>query len=389
MRIALLGTRGVPAAYSGFETAVENIGTRLAARGHDVTVYCRPHMVEGRHSVYRGMRLVYLPTIASKHLDTFVHTFLSTLHMAAVVRPDVALYFIAGNSPFALLGRLLGVPSVLNVDGLDSRRAKWSGPARRYLRWTERNAPRLATCVVTDSRVVQRLYREAYEAETEYIPYGAELPTPTSLSHLERLGLPPRGYVLFVGRLVPENNAHVLVEAFQGLDTDLRLVIVGDAPYADDYQVALRAARDPRLLFTGYLFGEGYRQLTHNAAIVVLPTEVGGTHPVLLEAMAAGNCVVVNDHAPNLEVIGDAGLAYSGAGGAEALREVLRGLLEHPDRIEALRRSAAARATDLYSWDAVTAAYERLAEAVRRRSSAPAPSSAPPSSPTGQSRAPV
>lgn len=378
MKIALLGTRGVPAAYSGFETAVENLGTRLAARGHEVTVYCRPHMVEGRYAVYRGMRLVYLPTVASKHLDTFVHTFLSTVHMAAVVRPDVALYFIAGNSPFALLSRSLGIPSVLNVDGLDSRRAKWSGPAKRYLRWAERNAPRFATRVITDSRQLQRLYREEHGAETEYIAYGAEVPDTASLSHLERLGLRPRGYVLFVGRLVPENNAHVLVEAFAALDTDLRLVIVGDAPYADDYQAALRATTDPRVLFTCYLFGEGYHELARNAAIFVVPTEVGGTHPVLVEAMAAGNCVVVNDHPPNLEVIGDAGVAYSGAGGAPALREVLRDLLGRPDRIAALRAAAAERAAELYSWDAVTDAYERLADAVRRHSRAPAPTSRPP-----------
>ena len=151
VRLALVGTRGVPAAYSGFETAVENIGRRLAARGHDVTVYCRPHMVEGRYDRYEGMRLVYLPTVRSKHLDTFVHTFISTVHMALFVRPNAAVYFIAGNSPFALLSRLLGVPSILNVDGLDSRRAKWSGSAKYYLRWAERNASRFATRVITDS----------------------------------------------------------------------------------------------------------------------------------------------------------------------------------------------------------------------------------------------
>jgi glycosyltransferase involved in cell wall biosynthesis len=375
----MLGTRGVPAAYSGFETAVENLGARLAARGHDVTVYCRPHAVAERYKVYRGMRLVYLPTVRSKHLDTFVHTFVSTLHMVFSGRPDVAYYFIAGNSPFAGLSRLLGVPSILNVDGLDSRRAKWSSTAKTYLRWAERNAPRLATRVITDSRVLQRLYREEYGAETEFIPYGADVPAGESLEHLERLGLQPRGYLLFVGRLVPENNAHVLLEAFAGLDTGLRLVVVGDAPYADEYQARLRATRDPRVVFTGYVFGEGYHELARNAALFVVPTEVGGTHPVLLEAMAAGNCVVVNDHAPNLEVIGEAGVAYSAAGGAAALRQVLEELLAAPARVEALRRAAAARAAALYSWDAVTGSYERLAAAVRRRTTTPPTSSAPPS----------
>ncbi len=366
MKLALLGTRGVPAAYSGFETAVENIGRRLAGRGHDVTVYCRPHMVEGHYERYLGMRLVYLPTVRSKHLDTFVHSCISTLHMALVVRPDAAVYFIAGNSPFALLSRLLGIPSILNVDGLDSRRAKWSGPAKYYLRWAERNAPRFATRVITDSLVLQRVYREQYGAETTFIPYGAEIPETAAVDQLERFGLSPRGYVLFVGRLVPENNAHVLLEAFEGLATDLKLVIVGDAPYADAYRESVRSSHDPRVVHTGYVFGDGYHQLARNAAVFVVPTEVGGTHPVLIEAMAAGNCVVVNDHEPNLEVIGDAGVSYRGEGGADALRTVLRELLADPDRIAALRTAAAARARALFSWEAVTDAYERLSVSVAR-----------------------
>jgi len=361
MKLALLGTRGVPAAYSGFETAVEHIGRRLVERGHEVTVYCRPHMVEGRYDRYLGMRLVYLPTIRSKHLDTFVHTFLSTLHMALFVRPDAAYYFISGNSPFALLSRLLGIPSILNVDGLDSERAKWSGAARYYLRWAERNSPRFATRVITDSRVVQRWYRDEHGAETTFIPYGADVVETDAVDHLERFGLSPDGYILFVGRLVPENNAHVVLEAFEGLDTQLKLVIVGDACYADTYREALVAAAGPAVHFTGYMFGDGYHQLVRNAAISVVPTEVGGTHPVLIEAMAAGNCVVVNDHEPNLEVLGEAGVSYCGAGGPAALRAVLEELLGDPPKVERLRVAAAKRASELFSWDNVTDAYERLA----------------------------
>jgi len=374
VKIALVGTRGVPAAYSGFETAVENIGARLVARGHDVTVYCRPHMVEGRYRTYRGMRLVYLPTVASKHLDTFVHTFLSTLHLAFLRRPDVAFYFIAGNSPFAGLCKALGVPCALNVDGLDSPRGKWGGGARRYLRWTERNAPRLASAVITDSRNLQEHYRTEFGAETCYIPYGAEMDDGSGedLAQLARLGLESRGYILFVHRLVPENNAHVLVDAYRRLATGLKLVVVGDAPYADAYQAELRALaaqanseEGERVLLPGYVFGEGFRALARNAAVFVVPTEVGGTHPVLLEAMAAGNAIVVNDHAPNLEVVGDAAASYRGAEGAAGLAAVLRDLLADPARMEDLRRRARERAR-LYSWEAVTDAYERLAVQLAR-----------------------
>jgi Glycosyltransferase len=366
MKFALLGTRGVPASYSGFETAVEAVGTRLAARGHDVTVYCRPHAVAAHYRSYRGMRLVHLPTIATKHLDTFVHTLLSTLHMAFAVRPDVALYFIVGNAPSAALSRMLGIPTILNVDGLDSERAKWSGPAKSYLRWAQRNARRCADRLVTDSEVLQRIYRERYGAVTEFIPYGADMTGPDSGRYLARFGLRRRGYILFVGRLVPENNAHVLLEAFTALETDLQLVVVGDAPYEARYQDGLRAAfgSDPRVVFTGYLFDEGYRELARNAEIFVVPSEVGGSHPVLLEAICAGNCVVVNDHEPNLEVLGDAGLSYPGAEGAAGLRRALQGLIDHPQRIVELRAAALERARSLHSWDVVTDAYERLARTV-------------------------
>ena len=364
MKIAMLGTRGLPASYSGFETAVENIGSRLVVRGHEVTVYCRPHMVKGRYDRYKGMKLVYIPTIRNKYLDTFVHSLLCTLHMALAVRPDVALYFIAGNSPFAGLSRLLGVPSIINVDGLDSQRAKWPAAAKAHLRWAEQSAPRLATRTITDSRVVQKLYRESYGADTEFIPYGSSLEGEDTGEYLERFALSPRGYLLFVGRLVPENNAHVLVEAFAGLRTDLKLVVVGDASYADDYQRELRACADEQVVFTGYLFGDGYRELLRNAAVVVAATEVGGTHPVIAEALGAGNCVVVNDHAPNLEVIGDAGVSYRGADGAVGLRRVLQALLDDPGAVASYRERAAARALAEYSWDAVTLRYEELAEAV-------------------------
>jgi len=364
MKIALLGTRGVPAAYSGFETLVEAVGQRLAARGHDVTVYCRPHMVSGRYASYKGMRLVYLPTIANKYLDTIVHTLVCTLHMAVRRRPDVAVYFIAGNGPLAALSRVMGIPSIINVDGLDSRRAKWNRAARVYLRWTERNAPRFADATITDSRSVQTLYRNEYGVETHFIPYGSDMEGEDTGEHLVGLGLEPGRYILFVGRLVPENNAHVLVEAFEGLDTDLKLVIVGDAPYMEEYHAALHATKDERVVFAGYVFGDGYRELSRNAALFVAPTEVGSTHPVIVEAMAAGNCVVVNDYEPNLETIGDAGVSYPGAEGAVGLRRVMAELLDDPERRERFRELARERARTVYSWDTVTEAYERLARDV-------------------------
>ncbi len=355
----MLGTRGVPASYSGFETCVEELGSRLVQRGHEVTVYCRTHHVTYAEPTYKGMRLIKLPTIANKYLDTIVHSFLSSLH-ALTQGYDIALYFIAGNSLVTWIPRLAGQATVLNVDGLDWKRQKWPALARRYIRFAERMAGYLPTAIVTDSRAVQRYYRQVYGAESTYIAYGADVPRRPPGEYLARYGLEPGGYVLFVGRLVPENCAHHLVGAFAGLDTELKCVIVGDAPYAEAYITDLKARAGSNVIFTGYLIGEGYHEQGSNAYMFVQTSEVGGTHPALVEAMAFGNCVVVNGTEENRETIGDAGFAYDSAQGAAALRLFLQRLLDNPALVTEYRRRAEERAAGLYNWEAVTDHYEAL-----------------------------
>ena len=363
MRIAILGTRGIPASYSGFETAAEQLASRLTARGHEVVVYCRPHVVDRRLREWKGARLVHLPTIRNKYLDTFAHTLLSSLHAARRLEPDVALFFIAGNSPMCMVTRGADIPTIITVDGLDSDRTKWPPVAKAYLRFAERNAPRWADTAITDSHAVARVFAQRYDEEIGVVPYGVDAPGEVGTATLERLGLEPRRYVLFVGRLEPENNPHVLVEAFARIPTErtrgMKLVVVGGAPYADDYIRQVHRSGDPRVVFPGYVFGADYWALQRNAYAFCAPTEVGGTHPVILEAMAAGNCVIVNDHAPNLETVADAGLTFSGAEGVPALAAVLDRVLADPELVEDYRCRATERARE-YSWDAVTDQYEQL-----------------------------
>jgi glycosyltransferase involved in cell wall biosynthesis len=361
MKIAMLGTRGIPASYSGVETCVEQLGARLVERGHQVTVYCRSHHITYADNHYKGMRLIKLPTITNKYFDTIVHSFISSLH-ALPRRYDIGLYFIAGNSPTTWIPRLVGTRTILNVDGLDWKREKWPAFAKKYIQFAEYLATKLPNSYVTDSRVVQGYYRDRYGNEPPYIPYGSEVTIAPPGEVLARHGLEPGKYVLFVGRLVPENCAHHLVEAFRGINTDLKCAIVGDAPYAESYQAQLRALAgdDLRIIFTGYVFGQGYHELGSNAAIFVETSSVGGTHPALVEAMAFGNRVVVNDTPENLETIAHAGFAYDGKRGAASLREVLTRLLGEPDRVAEYRGRARERARVTYSWEMVTDSYERL-----------------------------
>ncbi len=361
MRIAFLGIRGIPAAYSGFETCAEQLGQRLVQRGHQVTVYCRSHHItyEGTH--YKGIRLIKLPTITNKYLDTIVHSFISSLH-AVTQRYDVALYFIAGNSPVTWIPRLVGTKTILNVDGLDWRREKWPSLARKYIQLAEYLATFLPNRFLTDSMQVQQFYKKRFNCEPAYIPYGSDVEIAPPGDVLKQYGLEARKYILFVGRLVPENSAHHLVEAFRDIETDLKCVIVGDAPYAEEYQTGLKklAEGDKRIIFTGYIFGRGYQELSSNAYIFVESSGVGGTHPALVEAMAFGNCVVVHDTPENLETIGEAGFAYDGKMGSSDLRRVLETLLKIPETVEAYRLKGRQRARAAYSWEAVTDAYEQL-----------------------------
>lgn len=367
MKIAILGTRGIPASYSGFETAVEQLASRLSARGHEVIVYCRPHVVDRNLKQYKGARLVHLRTVQNKYLDTFVHTFLSAIHVARVTKPDVALFFSAGNSPLCLITHGASIPSVINVDGLDSDRRKWPALAKAYLRFAERMAPRWSDAAITDSHAVADIFERRYGERIGVVPYGVEDPGYDGTETLERLGLEPRNYVLFVGRLEPENNPHLLVEAFSRLASrkirGMKLAIVGGAPYADDYIRQVMRSADPRVVFPGYVFGRGYWELQRHAYIFCAPTEVGGTHPVILEAMAAGNCVLVNDHRPNAETVGDAGIYFSGRRGVDDLVVQLERLLGDPALVDEYRSRALERARR-YSWESVTDQYEALLTAV-------------------------
>ena len=228
LKIAFLGTRGIPASYSGFETCVEQLGRRLSARGHDVTVYCRTHHITYNKPSYLGMNLYKHGTIANKYLDTIVHSFFSSLH-SLTCKYDIAIYFIAGNSPVTWIPRIVGTKTILNVDGLDWKREKWPALAKIYIQFAEYLATILPNAYITDSRVVQGYYKDRFGSTPPYIPYGSEVEIRPPGETLAKYNLQSRKYFLFVGRLVPENCAHHLIEAFRMLDTDMKCVIVGDA----------------------------------------------------------------------------------------------------------------------------------------------------------------
>ena len=358
MRIAILGTRGIPASYGGFETFAEHLARRLVLRGHDVTVYCRAHYVSPRQLEYHGVKLKVLPTIRHKYFDTVVHTFLSAIH-AVSGRFDAALICNCANAPFSPILRLTGTPVAINVDGLEHKRKKWGSLARRYYRFAEYLSTLLPNEIVTDAKVIQDYYLEQHNASSTMIAYGSEVERRPDRESVRKWRVEPNRYVLYVSRLEPENNAHLVIEAFKKVRTAYRLLIVGDAPYAEQYISSLKAqARgDKRIVFTGFVFGQDYRALQQNAYCYVHATEVGGTHPALLEAMGYGNCVLTLATPENMEVVGDAGVPYADE---FDLTEKLQRVLRDGSLVQAYRNRAQQRVQTHYDWDAVVDQYEQL-----------------------------
>ncbi len=355
----MIGIKAIPARSGGFETAVDEISRGLVKSGHEVVVYNRSGMSEHPAKDYEGVRLVTLPTVKSKNFSTIVHAFVSTLHVI-FHRVDVVHYFVVGTALFAPIPRLFGMKVVCSVDGTDWQRTKWGRFARWYLRLSERLAVLFCHGIVGDSREVVRYYREVYSASPALITYGIRESTSEGLEWLDRFSLKPREYVLFVGRLVPENNIHHLIRAFEQTNTDKNLVIVGHDPWEKDYVRSLKSTVDPRIIFTGGVYGTGYAQLQRNSYLFVLPDEVGGTHPALVEAMGFGNCVLVNDTPSNLEVISEAGFSYRGSEGYKDLRQQLQTLLDNPDLVEEFRMKAEHRARSTYSWKDVVREHVQL-----------------------------
>lgn len=366
LRIALLGTRGIPASYGGFETFAEHLAVRLAARGHAVTVYGRAGNVDPAldGTLYRGVRLVVLPAPRRKYLETVVHTLSSARH-ARRAGFDVALVCNSANFLALPLLRAAGIKTALAVDGIESERRKWGVLGRNFYRLAALLVPRFSDVVIADCAVIEQHLRARGVANVVMIAYGATPPVSTATDELDRVGVTPGGYVLYVSRLEPENNADVVVRGFLASRVPYDLVVVGDAPYADEYKARLRAiaAGSARIRFAGGVYGRGYDELRAHAACYVQATDVGGTHPALLEAMAAGLPVIANDIPEHREVLGEAGWYYAKNDDADLSRR-LREVLAAPDAAaERDRRAAAARdrVRELYDWERVADAYEALA----------------------------
>jgi len=371
MRLAMIGTRGVPARYGGFETCVEEVGARLAEAGHDVVVYCRHGNGPSTDTPpsYRGMTLVHLPAVRHRALETLSHTAASVAHL--VTHPvDAVVLFNVGNAPLLPLLRARRLPVATHLDGLEWKRAKWAGIGSRYYRVAESLAVRWSDALIADAQGIRDYYVDRFGVYPEVIRYGAPIVTATRPERLADLDLQPRRYHLVVARLEPENNVHLIVEGHRASAAKLPLVVVGSVPYRSAYARMLPDRADDRVRFVGPVWDQSLLdELYANALTYAHGHSVGGTNPSLLRAIGAGTCTLAYDVSFNREVLAEAGWYWRDS--AELARLFERAEAE-PDRVLRRAPELRARARD-YDWDDVAARYEALCADLRGRRRATPP----------------
>lgn len=362
MKIAIIGSRGYPYVYSGYETFVSELSERLVRLGIGVTVYCHRNLFRERPKEVNGIRLVYIPTIEKKSLSQFIHSFQSMLH-ACFSRYDAILVVNSANGPFGLLTRIFGKRTAINVDGLEWLRPKWKGLGARYFHWASKVATRLYDRVITDSLAMQAIYREEFGSDSTMIAYGANIGPGADPKLLDKWQLRPRQYYLIVGRLIPDNNADLIVREFIASNSTKKLVIVGDVPYKDRYACAMRCQEDPRLVFTGYVTDrDELTSLYQHCHTYCHGHEFGGTNPALLQALANGCAVYALETVFNREMLAEGvyGLFFSKETGN--LKKMIQEMESQGELLSELRQKAPQRIRENYTWEKIVDQYCHLFE---------------------------
>ena len=365
LRIVMIGQKGLPATFGGIEHHVEEVGRRLAERGHHVTVFCRSSYGAARDAAYLGMELRNAPTLGTKHLDAIVHSASSTV-LGLLGGADIVHYHGIGPGLLSPVPHYLShAKVVLTIHGLDHQRGKWGHTAQAVLGVGHWMSGRVPDRTVVVSRALESHYLEHFTHGCDYIPNGVvEPPDLPARRIIDELGLTPGGYALFVGRLVPEKAPDQLLRAYRRVPGNLPLVVVGSSSFSDDYtgQVRDLAAQDPRVRLPGFAYGDLLAELYRHAAAFVQPSLLEGLPLTLLEAASHGTPVVASDIPPHLEVLGaDApGRRVFAVGDEAALAAALTTSLSAPPQERAGAAGLRRHVLDTYRWDAVVDQLEQL-----------------------------
>ena len=357
LKISIIGSRGYPYVYSGYETLVKELSERLIKKGHTVRVYCHRSLFKYKPRFVNGIELIYMPSIETKFLSQFVNSLLSFIHVC-FSNSDIVLVVNSANGPFGLITKIFRIPTAINVDGLEWMRPKWKGLGSLYFKWASKMATLFYDQIISDSVEMRKVYLDLFKRDSKVIAYGANIRKSESSQLIKKWNLNQREYYLIVGRLIPDNNADLIIKGFLKSNSKKKLVIVGDVPYKDSYAHDLKKINDKRLIFTGYVKDQGLlAELYHNCYVYIHGHEFGGTNPAMIKAMAYGCAILALDTVFNKEMLqkGKFGLFF---------KKELISVTKQIDNCEKenilmdkLRQESVNGITNKYNWDFVTKEY--------------------------------
>jgi len=366
LKIAIIGSRGYPYVYSGYETLIKELSERLVGRGCEVTVYCHRNLFKEKPALVNGIKLVYVPTIETKSLSQLIHSFLSMSH-AVVSDVDVIFAVNAANGPFGLISKIFRKRTAINVDGLEWLRPKWKGLGAIYFKTAARLSTILYDQIINDSDEMRKVYLNTFKKESVVIAYGATVKKSEDPSLIQQWPIAPTEYYLVVGRMIPDNNADIIVKGFLASNSTKKMVVVGDVFYKDAYADSLKALKDERLIFTGYVYDpEVLAALYHHCYVYVHGHEFGGTNPTMIKAMGYGCAILALNTVFNKEMLANGLYGIYFEKNQEAVRQQINYADQDPKKIKNLRQNSHLGITDKYNWDCITDQYlevfKRLAE---------------------------
>ena len=364
LKIAIIGSRGYPIVYSGYETFVKEVSERLVAQNIDVRVYCQKHLFTTRPKTVNGVELIYMPTVQTKSLNQLVHSFFSMIH-ACCSKVDVILVVNAANGPFGLISLLAQKKTLINVDGLEWLRPKWKGLGAAYFKFAAKLATLFYNTIITDAEAMRQVYLKTFNSDSTVIAYGANIRYSKNPGLINQFGLTPNEYYLIVGRLIPDNNSDLILEGFKKANSNKKLVIVGDVPYQDAYAQKMKAQASDQILFLGYVTdSEVLAELYHQSYAYLHGHEYGGTNPTMLKAMAYGCAILALDTVFNREMLENGQFGWFFQKTSDSVALYLQQAEHNPQAVQTLKEKARDGITQKYNWDEVTRAYVTVFKAL-------------------------
>ena len=357
--ISIIGVKGYPYVYGGYETFVKEISERLSDK-YNITVYCHKSLFSHRPKNVGGINLVYIPSIETKVLSQPIHSFFSIIH-ACLSKTDLILVVNSANGPYGIIPKLFKIPTVINVDGLEWLRPKWKGLGSVYYKFASRMATLFYDQIINDSDEMRKVYIDLFERDSKVIAYGANIRKSKSPDLIKKWNLKQREYYLIIGRLIPDNNADLIIKGFLKSSSRKKLVVVGDVPYKDSFASELKNLANERLVFTGYVKDQNIlAELYHNSYVYIHGHEFGGTNPTMIKAMAYGCSILALDTIFNREML------QNGKFGIFFKKDLLsiNNMIEYCEKenilMDDFRYKSVKGITRKYNWDYISGQYSEV-----------------------------